>query len=313
MRTLVTGGAGFIGSHVVERLLGEGRQVTVLDDLSTGALANLPDAGERLRVVRGDVADPAAVAGAMEGCDDVIHLAAIASVQASLEDPLGTHRTNLQGTLTVLEAAARERRRVRVTYASSAAVYGDARDLPVQEDAPKRPLSPYAVDKLAGEHYLAIYHRAGHVAGVTLRFFNVFGPRQDPSSPYSGVISVFAARAARRRPLVVHGDGGQTRDFVYVADVVEALVRAGRLEPAAELPVANVGCGRSVSVRELAMTVLELARGAPPSPAELLAAPAREGDIRHSVADTARLRELLGFVPTTGLREGLERMVATPA
>ncbi len=313
MRTLVTGGAGFIGSHVVERLLGEGRQVTVLDDLSTGALANLPDADERLRVVRGDVADPAAVAGAMEGCDDVIHLAAIASVQASLEDPLGTHRTNLQGTLTVLEAAARERRRVRVTYASSAAVYGDARDLPVQEDAPKRPLSPYAVDKLAGEHYLAIYHRAGHVAGVALRFFNVFGPRQDPSSPYSGVISVFAARAARRRPLVVHGDGGQTRDFVYVADVVEALVRAGRLEPAAELPVANVGCGRSVSVRELAMTVLELARGAPPSPAELLAAPAREGDIRHSVADTARLRELLGFVPTTGLREGLERMVATPA
>ncbi len=301
MRVLVTGGAGFIGSHLVERLLADGHEVRVLDDLSTGRNRGLV---ERLGVdlVVGDVADPASAAAATRGCDAVCHLAAVASVEASVARPLETLRANLVGTVTMLEAAAASGAG-RFLYASSAAVYGDARDLPLREDAAPLPLSPYAADKLAGEHYLGHYHRSGLLRGHAFRFFNVYGPRQDPASPYSGVISVFLDRAAAGRPLVVNGDGRQTRDFVYVGDVVDVLARAvsGVGDEGEEPPVTNVGRGVSVSVLELAEAVGE-ALGTRP---DVEFGPPRAGDVRHSRADVTLLARRFGSTPATPLAEGL--------
>ncbi len=311
MRVLVTGGAGFIGSHLVERLLRSDAEVVVLDAFTTGKRVHLPVAHDRLRVVNGDVADEAAVRSAMADCDTVVHLAAVASVEASVQDPVGTHRTNLLGSIRVFEEAAREPGR-RVLYASSAAVYGDTQDLPITENAAPRPLSPYATDKLAGEHYLAHYHRSGRVRGTAFRFFNVFGPRQDPSSPYSGVISIFLDRAVRGQAVKVFGDGGQTRDFVFVADVVEALAAA--LDPsngngrAAELEVLNVARGQSVSLLDLLDAVARL-EGIP-GIARVEHGPARQGDVRHSLANVGRLETAYGWSARTSLEEGLARTVA---
>lgn len=299
MRVLVTGGAGFIGSHLVERLLAEGHGVTVLDDLSTGKVGNLPASGD-VELVPGDIADARAVEAAMAGVGAVVHLAAVASVEASVRDPLGTNRTNLTGSLTVFQAAA-DAGVGRLLYASSAAVYGDPESLPLAESSPKRPLSPYAADKLAGEHHLAYYHRSGKLDAGAFRFFNVYGPRQDPSSPYSGVISVFLERARRRQPLHVHGDGLQTRDFVYVADVVDVLVRALDRRGAAELVALNLAGGRSVSLLDLIEVIGEVVGGEPPP---VTFEPARQGDIRHSLADVSALAQAYG-VPTTTLATGL--------
>ncbi len=302
MRVLVTGGAGFIGSHLAELLVGRGHQVRVLDDLSTGRNeALLHDLG--VEVIVGDVADRGAVERAVDGCEALCHLAAVASVTASVERPLETLRTNLVGTVTVLDAASRSGVR-RVAYASSAAVYGMTQELPLREDSLPQPLSPYAADKLAGEHYLAHYHRSGLLAGHAFRFFNVYGPRQDPRSPYSGVISVFVDRAAAGAPLVVHGDGEQTRDFVYVKDVVDVLARAVTSEddPDDELPVTNIGRGISVSVRELAEAIGAAVRGERP---RVEFGPARTGDVRHSRADVSHLTRRFGAAPATGLAEGL--------
>jgi len=316
MRMTVTGGAGFIGSHLVDRLLAAGHEVVVLDDFSTGKHANLPEGHERLRVIEGDVADPEAAAAATEASDAVYHLAAVASVQASIDDPVATHRSNLLGTLTVLEAARRAGPAEhgaagvrRFVYASSAAVYGDAQDLPVAEGAPKDPLSPYAADKLAGEHYLAHYHRRGELRGVAFRFFNVYGPRQDPSSPYSGVISIFLERAAAGLPITVFGDGEQTRDFVFVGDVVDQLVSALDYPAEAELQVYNVGTEHATSLLELIGTVQKLL-----GPLQVGHELARAGDIRHSLADASKLRSVakaLGVRPPgTRLEEGLATIVA---
>jgi len=307
VRILVTGGAGFIGSHVVERLLEEGREVTVLDDLSTGSLDKLPRAAPGLRFVRGDVADERAVRDALDGCEALIHLAAVASVQASMERPLETHRTNLEGSLRVFEGAAAAGVR-RAVLASSAAVYGDVDALPLAEDGPTRPLSPYAADKLAAEHYLAHYHRSGRLPGVALRFFNVYGPRQDASNPYSGVISIFLERARRGAPVTVYGDGRQSRDFVYVRDVAALVTAALRHPVEAEAPVYNVGRGASVSLLELIDTLGRLT-----APLRVTHADPRPGDIRHSRADTARLLALAARLetapPSTPLREGLRAML----
>lgn len=301
MKILVTGGAGFIGSHLVRRLLELDHKVRVLDDLSTGSPDNLP-VDPSLELVVGHIADQKVVESALEGQDAFVHLAAVASVQASVDDPVGTHRTNLEGSIRLFGTAARLGVR-RAVYASSAAVYGDNPALPLVEIAEKRPLTPYAADKLAGEHYLAFFHANGKLDATAFRFFNVFGPRQNPTSPYSGVISIFLDRARRRQPIVIFGDGTQTRDFVYVTDVVEALVGA-ITDPGRRLdvmPVFNVGRGTQVSLLEL----LEAVQSLPGVEQVAFSfAEQRSGDIKHSVADVSALKAT-GWRPRTSLEDGL--------
>ena len=294
-RYLVTGGAGFIGSHLVESLLAAGHAARVLDDLSTGRRENLPPTAE---LILGDVADPATAAAAMAGIDGCFHLAAIASVARAAEDWPGTHRVNLGGTVAVLDAA--RARRVPVVFASSAAVYGDCADRPLTEAAPTHPLSAYGADKLGSELHAAVATGVFGVPTVGLRFFNVFGPRQDPASPYSGVISVFAGRLRAGAPLVLHGDGEQTRDFVFVADVVAALLAAMAWR-GGTAAVFNVCSGRATSIRELAATLAAIA-GVPP---RLTEGSPRPGDIRHSLGSPEASRAALGLGPPTPLAEGL--------
>jgi UDP-glucose 4-epimerase len=303
-RYLVTGGCGFIGSHLADALLARGDEVVVLDDLSTGKIENLPP-GASLR--KGDVADPEAAAEAIAGVDGCFHLAAIASVERSTTDWLATHRTNLTGTITVLDAARRAKPSapVPVVYASSAAVYGDNDRLPLGEDAPAQPLSAYGADKLGSESHAGIAARVHGVPTTGLRFFNVFGPRQDPRSPYSGVISIFCDRLAAKRPVTIFGDGEQTRDFIYVADVVRALLAAMR-EARPEPVLLNVCTGRATSILELARAIGELSG----APLRIETKPPRAGDIRHSLGDPRRAQERLGFKAETTLREGLRRLLA---
>lgn len=298
-RILLTGGCGFIGSHLAAALIARGDAVRVLDDLSTGTRANLAPGAE---LVVGDISDPATVQAAMRGMDGCFHLAAIASVERGVREWLATHRVNLSGTIAVFDAA-RAQGGVPVVYASSAAVYGDQKTLPIAEDAPKAPLSAYGADKLGCEQHALV---AGHVHGVPsmgLRFFNVFGPRQDPKSPYSGVISIFCDRLAAGLPVKIFGDGGQTRDFIFVADVVAGLLAAmAAASPAA--PVANLCTGQATSVRELARLIADLTGAADaPEPA-----PPRAGEIRHSVGDAARA-QALGLASPVPLRTGLETVL----
>lgn len=302
-RILVTGGAGFIGSHLVDALLAKGYGVRVLDDLSTGKVSNLPVDNPQLQLVVGDVADGAALAEAMHGCGAVVHLAAVASVQASVEDPVRTHQSNFIGTLRVCEAMVAAGIR-RVVFASSAAVYGNnGEGTPINEDTPKSPLTPYAADKLASEYYLDFYRRQHGLEPVILRFFNIFGPRQDPSSPYSGVISIFSERAKRARPITVFGDGGQTRDFVYVEDLVNILVQ-GLEHPAPAADATNVGLSGVTTLNDL-IAALEQISG---QPLDVSHGAARSGDIRHSKADNRRLLERFDLGTPTSLTEGLARL-----
>ena len=297
---LVTGGCGFIGSHLCDALRRRGDAVRVLDDLSTGHRGNLAPGAS---LIVGDIADPAAVRAATEGVDGIIHLAAIASVERAAQDWLGTHRVNLTGTIAVFEAA--RARHLPVVYASSAAVYGDNAALPLSEEAMTRPLSAYGADKLGCEQQARV---AGLVHGVPtagLRFFNVFGPRQDPASPYSGVISIFCDRLARGEAITVYGDGQQTRDFVNIADVVRALL-AGLDRASTAAPVFNVCTGRPTSVLTLAETIAALCG----VPLQLAHQPARSGEIRHSLGDAGRARAVLGLGDPVGLREGLADVVA---
>lgn len=302
---LVTGGCGFIGSHLAAALVARGDTVRVLDDLSTGSTANLAPGAD---LVRGDVADAALVRDAMAGAAGCFHLAAIASVERGVQDWLGTHRTNLTGTIAVLDAARQAGSAgcpVPVVYASSAAVYGDVGTLPITEDAATRPLSAYGADKLGCELHARVGGATHAVPTLGLRFFNVFGPRQDPRSPYSGVISIFCDRLARGEPVTVFGDGGQTRDFVHVSDVVAALL-AGMNAAAVDAPVLNVCTGRATSVAELAAAVAEACG----TPLELRHAPPRSGEIRHSLGAPDRARALLGVAAQMSLQEGLAGVVA---
>ncbi|WP_130908355.1 NAD-dependent epimerase/dehydratase family protein [Pseudomonas sp. Sample_16] len=303
-RILVTGGAGFIGSHLVEALLEKGYGVRVLDDLSTGKLANLPIDRCHLTLVVGDVADGPTVARAMKDCSAVVHLAAVASVQASVDDPVATHQSNFVGTLNICEAMRQEGVK-RVVFASSAAIYGNnGEGTAITEDTVKEPLTPYAADKLASEHFLGFYRRQHHLEPVILRFFNVYGPRQDPSSPYSGVISIFSERAQKKLPITVYGDGEQTRDFVYVDDLVKILVQAvGDVQPGSD-PV-NVGFNRSTSVNDLASMLGELLG----RPLTLNYDKPRSGDIKHSRADNSRLLKRFAMAPPTGFAEGLGQLL----
>lgn len=304
MKILVTGGAGFIGSHLVDRLVALGHDVRVLDDLSTGKEANLAGVRSRIELVVGDVRDAAAVRRAMEGVELVYHEAAVVSVQRSVETPAETLGVNAGGTLQVL-CGAREAGARRVVLASSAAVYGSLGEGARQETDPTLPDSPYGLEKLASEHYLRMWHALYGLETVALRYFNVFGPRQDPSSPYSGVTSIFADRIRRGVAPTIYGDGEQTRDFVYVANVVEANVRAGF--GAVQHGTFNVGCGVSTSLNRLLAAMAEAA-GVRSVPSY---GPARAGDIRHSLADIERARSELGYAPAVDVASGLQRLLAS--
>jgi UDP-glucose 4-epimerase len=300
---LVTGGAGFIGSHLVEGLFRAGHTVRVLDNLSTGRRENLAGVAERVELIEGSITDPRAVAAAVDGVRAVFHLAALPSVQRSVEDPLSTHEVCARGTLEVLDACRRAGVR-RVVYAASSSAYGDTPGTVRVESDPVSPLSPYAAAKLAGEHYCRCYHSTYGLETVRLRFFNIFGPRQRADSPYSGVIALFiGAMAAGRRPTVL-GDGLQSRDFTYVGNAVQALLRAAD-SPRAVGNVYNVGTGGGTSVLEL-IGHLNRLLGTGLSP--IHAAP-RPGDVRHSCADVTLAREHLEYEPAVSFPEGLGRTV----
>ena len=301
---LITGGAGFIGSNLADALLARGYAVRVLDNLSTGKHANLQLEHPRLSLIEGDVADAEVVRSALQGCQAVVHLAAVASVQASVDDPVGTHQSNLVGTLNLCEAM-REQGVRRVVFASSAAVYGNnGEGEAIDEDTPKAPLTPYAADKLASEYYLDFYRRQHGLEPAIFRFFNIFGPRQDPSSPYSGVISIFTERAQKGLPISVFGDGEQTRDFVYVGDLVEVLVQALEAETL-EAGAVNLGLSRATSLNQLLAAIGDVLGGLP----EVSYLPARGGDIRHSRANNTRLLARFAFPEPTGMREGLAKLL----
>ena len=303
-RILVTGGAGFIGSHLVEALLAKGYKVRVLDNLSTGKVGNLPVGNAHLNLIVGDVADSAVVEEAMRDCSAVVHLAAVASVQASVDDPVATHHSNFVGTLNVCEHMLNTGIK-RVVFASSAAIYGNnGEGSAIDEDTPKSPLTPYASDKLSSEYYLDFYRREHGLEPVILRFFNIFGPRQDPSSPYSGVISIFTERAISQKPVAIFGDGQQTRDFVYVKDLVSILVQA--VEASDPKPGAvNVGLSRSTSLNDL---IAELA-DATGTPMAVTYQAARQGDIRHSRANNSRLLERFKLAAPTSIGDGLAQLL----
>jgi UDP-glucose 4-epimerase len=300
---LVTGGAGFIGSHAVDRLVAAGCRVVVLDDFSTGRRDNLARwAGDRrVEIVEADVAEDLSEPLAAGGFDAVVHLAARAAAARSVEDPLGDLRVNYAGTARVL-AYARQSGINKVVFASSSAVYGDAVDLPIPEEAAMRPLSPYGVNKLASERLLDCYGSICGLSWTALRFFNVYGPRQQPGSPYSGVISAFARQAFAGEPLTIDGDGQQTRDFVFVGDVAEALVSAC-LDRAGEGWILNLGTGVETSIDRLARLILELSGGH----SACRYGPSRAGDIRRSVARIERAGQALAYVPKFPLRDGLTR------
>lgn len=301
-RALVTGGAGFIGRALAARLLREGAEVTVLDDLSSGDASRL-DRGACL--MEGSVTDPGRVAEAMAGADAVFHLAAIASVARCNEDLAASHRVNLGGFVNVLEAAAAREQRPALVYASSAAVYGDNPETPLREDARLRPLSPYGADKLGCELHASAAATVLGLRSTGLRFFNVYGPGQDPGSPYSGVISLFHRAARLGEGVTIFGDGGQTRDFVFVDDVVEALLSAAAREKGEAAEILNVCTGRETTVLDLAARLARLTGKTMP----VAHAPARAGDIRRSSGDPARLEAILGRRPGTDLSAGLAQLV----
>lgn len=303
-RYLVTGGAGFIGSHLVERLLALGHEVRVLDNLATGRRENLSACWEEIDWCPGDLRSLEDVERAMRGIEYVLHLGALPSVQRSIEKPLETHATNATGTLHVL-VAARQTGVRRVVIASSSSVYGDTPTLPKREDMPPQPLSPYAASKLMGELYGRMFYRFYGLETVLLRYFNVFGPRQDPHSPYSGVISRFITAALRGQPYTIQGDGQQTRDLTYVENVVAATVAATTAEGVAG-QVINIACGRQTSILELTAIIDQITGRQTP----IVYLPPRPGDVRHSLADIGLAGRLLGYVPTVDVREGLCRTVA---
>ncbi len=303
MKALITGGAGFIGSHLAEALCRRGVRTVVLDDLSSGSLRNLPSGEGHLEFHQGSITDPDALRRALAGCDRVFHLAALVSVPQSLAQPRESHRRNVVGTLEVLTAA-REAGVRRVVLASSSAVYGDGPELRKHEALPPRPLSPYALQKYTAEQYARLFHAWYGLETVALRFFNVFGPRQAADSPYSGVIARFCEAFLNDEPPCIYGDGRQSRDFVYVSDVVAALLAAADA-PAARAAgrVFNVGTGQSRTLLELVATLQQLTGRA----LEPRFEPARPGDIRHSCPDLSAIRTALGWQAEVAWEDGLAR------
>lgn len=301
MNILVTGGAGFIGSHSVEALLADGAQVCVLDNFSTGKNSNLPK-HPGLRVVSGDIRETSDVKQAMRGITHVLHLAAQVSVPASVADPVGSSQHNIRGFMNVLDAA-RQAGVQRFVYASSAAVYGAPEQLPLDENSPVAPLSPYGLEKSINDQYAALYRQLYQLSTLGLRYFNVYGPRQDPSSPYAGVISRFASAISEGMPLRVFGDGGQTRDFIFVKDVAQLNLRALKSEAEG---VCNIATGHSVTLLELIETLARCAERTP----QINFAPPATGDIRHSSALPSKMIEQLDPPVLTPLADGLTQLLA---
>lgn len=303
MRAVVTGGAGFIGSNLVSRLLADGHTVAVIDDLSTGRLENIKAFLPDVTFHQGDIRDEALLAEAFQAADVVFHQAAVPSVPRSVADPFASHDIIASGTLKVL-IAAKAAGVTRVVYASSSSVYGDTPTLPKVETMPPEPLSPYAVAKLAGENYCRIFPALYGLQTVSLRYFNVFGPRQDPSSQYAAAVPIFITRVLAGKTIRIDGDGGQSRDFTFVDNAVEANILAATAEGASG-EVFNVGTGRSSTVNELFKSICEItgieaaAENAPPRP----------GDVRNSLADISKAQKLLAYHPKFDLRQGLETTI----
>ncbi len=305
-KTLITGGCGFIGSHIAEALVADGTNVRIFDNFSSGKLENLNGFGSDIEVIRGDICDPESLNGAMKGITQVFHEAALVSVAVSVDKPLDNDAINIRGTLNVLQAA-RVAGVKRVVFATSAAVYGNNPDLPKRENMLPEPESPYALGKLTGEYYLKLFSSLYGVETVALRYFNVFGPRQDGKSMYSGVISRFTDDLRNGRTPTIFGDGQQTRDFVYVKDVVQANLLAMRSSKVGRGEIFNVATGKTVSLLQLLDTLKKITG--------IQVAPqfkeARAGDIKHSLADISKIRDALGYAPKFGLEEGL-RAIVTP-
>ena len=300
---LVTGGAGFIGSHLAEDLVRRGHRVRVADSLITGKRSNL-DHIPGIEFLEGDLADLEFARRSVDGCEYVLHQAAIPSVPRSVKDPIASNRANVDATLNVL-VASRDGGVRRVVFAGSSSAYGNTPTLPKHEDMPTNPLSPYALQKVVGEQYLQMFTRLYGLETVSIRYFNVFGPRQDPSSPYSGVISVFATALLEHRPATIYGDGEQTRDFTYVANVVDGVLRACEA-PQASGEVINVATGGRISLNALFRTMRELV-GAGVEPVHL---DSRPGDVRDSQADIRKAKRLLGYEPIVSFEDGLARTIA---
>ncbi len=301
-RVVITGGAGFIGSNIARALCDE-NEVSVIDDLSTGRLEKIADILERIRFVKGDIKDIDLLRREFESADYVLHQAALPSVQRSVEDPLAVNAANVDGTLSVL-IAARDCGVRRVVYASSSAVYGNTQTLPIKESHALRPASPYAVTKLVGEQYCRVFHELYGLETVSLRYFNVFGPGQDPDSEYAAVIPRFISAILNKKQPVVYGDGEQTRDFVYVGDVVRANIMACESSSAVGEAI-NIATGKPTSLNRL---LAVLARVTSRDIEPVYTGP-RPGDVKHSVADISLAGELLGYTPALDLEEGLRRML----
>jgi nucleoside-diphosphate-sugar epimerase len=297
---LVTGGAGFIGSHLSEALVQRGHRVRVVDNFATGYERNLRQGVE---FVKGDVADPVVASSAVRGMDYVLHQAAIPSVPRSVEKPVESHRANVDAMLNLL-VAARDSGVKRLVFAGSSSVYGDTEVLPKTETMPTNPLSPYALQKLTSEMYGQMFSRLYGMETVTTRYFNVFGPRQDPGSPYSGVISLFIKALHEKQRPVIYGDGEQTRDFTYVANVVDGVIRAAET-PGVGGEVFNVATNSRISLNQLLATLNQIFG----TNLEPIYKEARKGDVRDSQADITKARRLLGYEPTVGLEEGLRETV----
>ena len=301
MRYLVTGGAGFIGSNIVDELVRRGHQVVVLDDLSTGKEENLAGVRAKIELNTGNITNLAAVQAACRGADYVIHLAARTSVPRSVEEPVETNHINVDGTLNVL-VAARDARVKRFVYAASSSAYGETETLPKTEGMPAAPISPYGVSKYVGELYAHVFGRVYELENASIRYFNVFGPRQDPTSQYSGVLSRFMLALIEGKPLVIFGDGEQSRDFTYVDNVVDETLRACEASGASGM-VFNGGTGVRIALNG----VVDILRRVTGKKIEVKYQPERSGDILHSQADVSLARKILGYEPRVGFEEGLRR------
>jgi nucleoside-diphosphate-sugar epimerase len=306
---LVTGGGGFIGSNLVEAILGRGDRVRVLDNFATGRRSNLDNAtswakagGGAFELLEGDIRDLTTCRRAVAGTDYVLHLAAIPSVQRSVMDPLGSNDVNVSGTVNLL-VAARDEKVKRFVMASSSSIYGDSEALPKIETMPTAPISPYGLQKLAGESYCGLFHRLYGLPAIALRYFNVFGPRQDPTSEYSAVIPLFITAIKRGTQPTIFGDGEQTRDFSYIANIVQANLRACEAGPAAHGGAFNIACGERISLNEL-VAILGGFAGRQVQPNY---APHRLGDIKHSLAGIEQAQRLLGYTPEVSVRDGLRK------